>query len=78
VRYCSRSCAARKALIFGRDLRAARARADQRHAELVRGDVRLPHAQAGRIHLADEQRALERGVVARDHREGVEAEDVAG
>ena len=60
------------------DSRAGGARLDQRQAEFVCADVGLPDFKRCGIGFADEQRALERGVVAGNHREGIQTEDVAG
>ena len=56
---------------------AAYTRPDQRQPQFVGLDVRLPVAQRVGIRLAQEQRPLQRGVVAAYHREGVEAQQVA-
>ena len=45
---------------------------EQAHAIFMGGDVDVPDAAAGRITFLDEHRAFEGGVIARDHREGVE------
>ncbi|MDT4846894.1 hypothetical protein FQZ97_809370 [compost metagenome] len=59
------------------DVAAARAGLDQLEAGLVHLDVDLPQAQVLVGAVVEEQRALQRGVVAGDHREAVQAEDVA-
>ena len=46
------------------------------HAQLVSGDVDLPDPAAGGVNLAHEHRAFQGGVIARDHREGVQAQDI--
>ena len=51
-------------------------RLQQRHTEFMRRKVRLPDFQAGRIHLTHKHRALQRGVIARDHRKAVEAQNI--
>mmetsp|Transcript_22532 Transcript_22532/g.36517 ORF Transcript_22532/g.36517 Transcript_22532/m.36517 type:complete len:244 (-) Transcript_22532:1323-2054(-) len=40
-------------------------------------DICLPQLEAGRIHRFHEQRPFQRRVIARDHREGVERQDIA-
>ena len=60
-----------------RHLRTARAGSQQAHPQLMRRHIRLPDPQACRVHLAQEHRPFKRSVIARNHREGVEAEDVA-
>ncbi|MNI31197.1 hypothetical protein D3C73_850720 [compost metagenome] len=59
------------------DIAAAHARAHQLEPCLVHFDVGLPQAQMLVRAVAQEQRTLQCGVVAGDHREAVEAENVA-
>ena len=51
--------------------------AQQAHAVVVGGYIDFPNMQAGGINFTDKHRAFQRGVIARDHRKGVEAEDIA-
>ncbi|MNH14162.1 hypothetical protein D3C79_737500 [compost metagenome] len=62
---------------FTGDVAAAHARAYQFQPSLVHLHVGLPKAQVFIRAMVKEQGALQRGVVAGDHREAVEAEDVA-
>ena len=64
---------------LGGDVRAAGAGPDAARGR-ARGRRRWPPRARGwrGVGVAEEERALERGVVAGDHREGVEREDVAG
>ncbi|MCY1410323.1 hypothetical protein D9M71_256890 [compost metagenome] len=59
------------------DVAAACTGLDQLETGLVHLDVDLPQAQVLVGAVVEEQGALQRGVVAGDHREAVEAEDVA-
>src|SRR3546814_8256465 len=61
-----------------RSFLAAGARLDQFKAAAMHGDVLLPDVEAGVVHTIAEQGALERRVVAEDHRKRVERKDVAG
>ena len=63
---------------FCRNVAAAGAGANQLEPPTMDLDVRLPQAQRARTRLAEEQRPLERLVVAGNHREAIQAEDVAG
>src|SRR3546814_5185545 len=60
------------------DILAAGARLDQFKAAPMHGDVLLPDVEAGVVLTIAEQGALERRVVAEDHRKRVERKDVAG
>jgi hypothetical protein len=60
-----------------RDLGAAGTGLQKAHPIVMGGDIGLPDGAAGVVDLTDEKRPLQRGVVARDHREGVEAQDIA-
>ena len=58
------------------DLSTADTRLHQAHTQFMRLDIRLPKFKARRIHFAHKHRALKRGVIARDHWEGIEAQDI--
>ena len=59
-----------------RDLSARNAGPEQAHPIFMGRDIRLPHGSAGGIDSFHKERALQRGVVAGDHREGIEAENI--
>lgn len=60
---------------LGRHL-GARRRASEAHAIFMGRDICLPDLETGVVDLL-EHRALQRSVVARDHRKRVQAEDIA-
>ena len=53
------------------------ARLQKGHTVFVGVDIGLPDGKACGIYAAREQRPLQRGVIARDHRKGIERQDVA-
>ena len=62
---------------LGRHLGARGARHQQADAQLMRRHVDIPDPAAGGINLAHEHRAFQCGVIARNHREGVQGQDIA-
>ena len=61
---------------FG-NLGATHPRPDQRYPQLVRPHIGLPDSQRSRIDLARKHRPLQRRVIARDHRKGIQRQDIA-
>ena len=59
------------------DLGAACARLQEAHAIFMGIHIGLPDAQAVRIDGFDKERAFQRRVIARDHRECVQRQDIA-
>ena len=62
---------------FQRDLVARGAGPDQVQPAPMHGHVLFPDVQAGIVRMVAEQRPLQRGVIAEDHRKGVQRQDLA-